>query len=276
VIGERPAGDLVDEREQLLRSIEDLDREHESGELEETDYAQVRAGYVARAAAVLRAIEERGPESSGPVAPAVPAGRRSGALRRSLGRRRTRVALGAGLAVCVAGLVVLFALRAAGVRLPGETVTGSVQLNQDQQVQAELVQAQELGSAGDLSEALSLYQQILKVEPRQPEALAYRGWLLRLTGLEVNTSTQDSDELIAAGRSSIEEALAVEPGYGDAHLFLGISLLEDTPEDLKGSITQFRLALADDVSPALLDAEKPILARAFEADHQAVPEALSP
>jgi hypothetical protein len=36
-----------------------------------------------------------------------------------------------------------------------------------------------LSSQGQDLDAIKLYDQVLKVDPRQPEALAYRGWLLR-------------------------------------------------------------------------------------------------
>jgi hypothetical protein len=45
---------LEEERDFLLRSLRDLDREHEAGEIEEDDYRSLRDGYTARAASVLR------------------------------------------------------------------------------------------------------------------------------------------------------------------------------------------------------------------------------
>ena len=256
--------DLADERDHLLRAIEDLDCEHESGEVDDADYAELRAGYVARAAAVLRAIEA-GPEPAA-VAPG------PGRVRRRLGGRRVRRGLGAVLGICVLGLVTLFALRAAGVRLPGETATGNVSLNGGQQIRDQLQQAQQLGAAGDVRDALALYQTVLTEDPRQPEALAYRGWLVRLTGLEAK-SKPASAELVAAGRSSIEEAVAVAPGYGDAHLFLGLTLLEDS-HSLLPAVAQFRAALADHASPALVQSTRPLLVKAFQSAHEAVPASL--
>ena len=49
---------LEEERAFLLGSIRDLDREHEVGDVDDADYQTVRDGYVARAAAVLREIDE--------------------------------------------------------------------------------------------------------------------------------------------------------------------------------------------------------------------------
>lgn len=193
-------------------------------------------------------------------------------MRQALGRRRVRLALGAALVVCVVGLVLLFALRAAGVRLPGETASGGPSLSPAQQVRQDLEQARQLGSSGDVKDALTLYQQVLAVQPRQPEALAYRGWLLRLTGLQ-DRSRQAGAELVDAGRASIEEAVAADPGYGDAHLFLGLTLLEDAHQ-LQPAVAQFRLALADHASPSLISATRPVLVRAFQSAHAPVPAGL--
>ncbi|MEY2426529.1 MAG: hypothetical protein QOI61_2101, partial [Actinomycetota bacterium] len=58
-MNEAEASELVAERDFLLRSIADLDAEQEAGDLATDDFAALRDDYVARAAAVLRALEER-------------------------------------------------------------------------------------------------------------------------------------------------------------------------------------------------------------------------
>ena len=50
-------GDLEQERDFLLRSLSDLERERAAGDMEEADFLALRDGYTARAAAVLRALE---------------------------------------------------------------------------------------------------------------------------------------------------------------------------------------------------------------------------
>jgi tetratricopeptide (TPR) repeat protein len=277
---------LTEERDHLLRSIEDLDAERAAGEVSEDDYQQLRASYVARAADVLRAIDAAGGTSDGVAVPAqsgdagrgVPAGTagpaghtgsRLGRFRRALGRRTTRRWLGACLVVCFVGIVALLALRIAGVRLPGEGVSGGVTVNGAQQIRLDLNQAQALGAAGQVREALVLYQDVLAIDPSQPEALAYRGWLVRLTGLDIHSSP-----LIATGRASIEEALAVDPHYGDAHFFLGLMLLEDYG-NLRGAVAQFDAALSDDVSHSLIVATRPIIEKAFRTAHDTVPAAVA-
>ena len=50
----------ADQREFLLRSLEDLEREHDAGDLDDADYAALKDDYTARAAAVLRAERATG------------------------------------------------------------------------------------------------------------------------------------------------------------------------------------------------------------------------
>ena len=50
--------ELEEERRFLLRSLDDLEREHEAGDVDEHDFEVLRDGYTARAARVLRAIDD--------------------------------------------------------------------------------------------------------------------------------------------------------------------------------------------------------------------------
>ena len=50
---------LEEEREFLLRSIADLEREHDAGDIDDADFEALRDDYTTRTAEVLRAIDER-------------------------------------------------------------------------------------------------------------------------------------------------------------------------------------------------------------------------
>ena len=50
--------ELEEERDFLLRSLDDLEAERTAGELDEDDYRNLKDGYTARAAEVLRALDE--------------------------------------------------------------------------------------------------------------------------------------------------------------------------------------------------------------------------
>jgi hypothetical protein len=50
---------LEEERDFLLRSLEDLEREYAAGDVDDSDFEELKDDYTARAAAVIRAIEDR-------------------------------------------------------------------------------------------------------------------------------------------------------------------------------------------------------------------------
>ncbi|MCU1495802.1 MAG: cytochrome c biosis factor [Acidimicrobiaceae bacterium] len=282
----RSLADLAEERDFLLRSIEDLEREHAAGDVDDADYAALRAGYVGRAAATLREISaaatppgtasqsedeqsatppfghrEQKPAST----EALTRGRRA---RRFLGRRGTRrVLVPLGL-VCALGLVSVVAARAAGVRLPGATATGSVTLSSAAQVRQELDQASVLASEGQLSNAISVYDTVLRQTPHQPEALAYKGWFIRLAGLAAH-----SPVAVADGDATLGSAVRYAPGYAEARAFYGIALLDDEG-DGPGALVQFRAFLSDRPSSTLLGSVGAQMAKAFVAEHATVPAPL--
>ncbi len=181
--------DLLEaEREFLLSSLEDLDREHDAGDIDDEDYAALRDDYTARAARVLRAIEA----GAAPVAPAPPRDR-----RRTVGL----TALVALFAV-VAGVLVA---QSVGRRDPGDTATGGVR----QSVTEKLNEAGRL-IATDSQAAIDLYGEVLEVDPDNAEALTYRGWAQYLAGQS------------GPGLSSLIQAATANPRYPDVHAFLAI------------------------------------------------------
>jgi tetratricopeptide (TPR) repeat protein len=286
--------DLEEERDFLLRSISDLDRELAANDLTASDHRRLRDGYTARAADVIRRLEAIGaptedggtPVAGGSQEPQEPlAGRDSvtpaaGPVQvaarvgdRKPGRARGRRRRG----IVALAVIVCFAAAAAGLvvarathRLPGQTASGSVTLTDDQRLAQELVQARVLSAQGDDLDAIKLYDKVLAVEPRQPEALAYRGWLLRLAG-----AAGHDQALLAQGRASIEAAVTRDPNYPDARAFLGYSLFQDS-HDPVGATAQFRAFLADHPQAQMVSLTSGVVAQAFAAVGQPVPPASSP
>jgi hypothetical protein len=120
------------------------------------DYATLKDGYTARAAAVLRAIDEgRRARPPGP--------------QRQWGR--IAAAMGA-LAVVALGLGLLVA-HFAGQRLPGQTVSGGIA----EDTNSRLAQARALLGT-DPARSLLLYEAVKEVDPDNVEATTYLGWLL--------------------------------------------------------------------------------------------------
>lgn len=177
--------DPTDEREFLLRSLEDLEREHEAGDLDDADYIALKDDYTARAAVALR------PERA--VAPAP--------------RRRNRgwpVFAGVLVFAALAGLLVA---QASGRRDPGDSATGSV----EQSITEKLNEAGRCFRDGDADCAFELYDEVLADQPTNAEALTYKGWaefiLLGDTEAALNT---------------LIESATAHPDYPDVHAFLAV------------------------------------------------------
>ncbi|MDP1819210.1 MAG: hypothetical protein Q8K58_04875 [Acidimicrobiales bacterium] len=186
---------LEEQRDFLLRSLEDLEREHAAGDVDEHDYRSLKDDYTVRAAAILRALEA-GPTRPQPARP-----------RRSW----SRVALvGAGVVVfaVLAGWLVA---QSAGRRDPGDVATGGIR----QPVTAKLNEAGRLLAEQDLEGAIELYDEVLVDDPANVEALTYRGWVLTLSG--------EARE----GVTSLFDAAAVDPEYPDVHAFLAVVLFRN-------------------------------------------------
>jgi tetratricopeptide (TPR) repeat protein len=226
---------LEAEREFLLRSIADLDAEAAVGDLDPTDHQALRDDYVARAAAVVRALEQA-PTLSGSLDLPV-------AATRSVSRGRGVVVVVACLAL--AGVAGVALARSSGSRPQGAPLTGSLPSSNA----AELEQAANFVAQGKAVEAVKLYDKVLKNDPKQPVALAYRGWLVRLAGLK--------DE----GLAYVDRAVSADPSYADAHFFRGMMLWEDK-KDPASAVAEFRLFLADNPPQQMVSLVQDALQRA--------------
>ena len=101
---------LIIERDELLKSIEDLNREHDAGDIDDIDYQTLLDSYTARTAEVLRALSNE----------PTPAARRKNAINASVPAAKVRpvwrkfATVGAiGVFAVVAGV---FVARSAGER----------------------------------------------------------------------------------------------------------------------------------------------------------------
>lgn len=224
---------LEEQREFLLRSLDDLDRERAAGDIAEEDYRALRDDYTARAAATIRAIE------AGEITASTPPPSRPSARR----RRLVVAAALAGFAV-LAGLLVA---GAAGERSPGEVATGDIPRTSSDL----LVEARTLFNRGDLVPALEAYDAVLDLDSRNPEALAYRGFLLVTAGSEASARLGDEgDELVAQGVQLLDQSLREDPRYLDALIFRAMARLY-VLEDPEAALDDVRAALEADPPPAM-------------------------
>lgn len=192
--------ELEEERRFLLRSLADLEREYEAGDVDDVDYGELRDGYTVRAAATLRAIDE---------------GRSTLPEKRPANWTRRLVAGGVTVALIA---VVWWALSASSAqRLPGQEITGLDPRDERQTLMAEArsIQFEQPG------EAATIYAVVLDSDPDDVEAMAYRGWTLALDALR-----QDDpdliDEQLRESADLLFRATETDPTYPDPQCFLGI------------------------------------------------------
>ena len=181
---------LEEERDFLLRSLADLDREHAAGDIDDTDYASLRDDYTARAAAVLRSIEQRRLA----MAVAVPG--------RSTGRR----ALWFAGVIVIAVLSCVLIARSVGTRQTGATATGDP-LRDARQL---LADAQQAAVDQKYAVSIDLYTKALAIQPGNVEALTYRGW-----------SKMRSGDATAAA-VDLDAAMDLDARYPDVRVFRSV------------------------------------------------------
>lgn len=257
---------LRDERELLLRSLDDAALEHGAGDLSDQDYALVRARDERRLEEVEAALAVLDAGAAAPdvggeaTAPERPARRRVGWRLR--GRRRKWVAI-AGAALMVAGAVLLV-VELTAPRLPGEDATGDVTLNTAQEIHQQLAQAQTLVHQRHDTQALELYGEVLTEDPKQPVALAEWGWLAWRAASRVKDQAA-----AAAGAAAIEAAVKVDEELFAAQYYLGSVLLEEG-EPAK-AVAHFAKFLADGPTSAWRKEAAATIRAAYADVHRPVP-----
>lgn len=193
---------LIDERDHLLRSLDDLDDELEAGDLDQADYEALKDDYTARAAEVLRSIE-----------------RHEDAKPEPRGRRRT-----GGWIIGLTGLAVgagLLLAQAVGERGVNDQITGSITPSDRDRV----FECQQMGAQADmLLESLTCFDEVLDGDPNNVVALTYRGWYVVLASGTAQQAGQDDAavELRESGMLFLDRAVEVDPEYPDARAFRAI------------------------------------------------------
>lgn len=222
-LGHEQRDELRDERQFLLRSLHDLERERNAGDIDDLDYATLRDGYTARAASVITQL--RGDEFVSGREP-----------RRSTWRKSIGIA--AMVIVCASGIGWFMATQL-GQRLPGQSLSGGIADST-----ASLLSQARAINFSDPAKAVDLYSQVLKINPDNIEALTYRAWLIALV------SRDASDDLkvlaFATATEGLGRAIALDPTYPDAHCFLGIIRFR-IAADAKGAKDE--LQICQDLNP---------------------------
>ena len=113
-------------------------------------------------------------------------------------------------------------------------------------------------SQGSATVASQLVDELIKENPRDVAALAYRGWLLKRAGLP--------DQAMA----SLDAAIAVDPRFPDAHFFRGMVLYQDR-KDPAAAVTEFRLFMSNNPPQEMVPLVEDVLRRAMADAGQPVP-----
>jgi hypothetical protein len=287
---ESSARELEEERDFLLRSLEDLEAEHEAGDIDEADYRALRQEYTARAALALRTL------AASPEGPELPDGTRrpgsepplldgsvedagrgeqaggeqagGGEVALEAGGRRPRLAIAppawmvrhrkpvlSAAAVLVVAAGICWALLAgSSPRRAGEEITGQNATTVQAKVATLLQEAQQAEVKGDTVTELHDAQAVLDEDPTQPQALTTEGWLL--------VQTQQS-KLVSQGIAMLGLAEKVDPSLAQAHAYRGIAYL--SVGDDGAAVPELRWYLAHRPDPTLAPKVRAALAQAEAA-----------
>jgi len=223
---------LERERDFLLRSLDDLERERDKGTIDDESYERLHDDYTARAAAVIRALRDG--VDARPAAQPI--------------SKRRRV-------VTIVGIVAFGAIAAAvlaaavGSRLQGGTSSGNsggsttattlsmqgrierlqnaVAANPDDRA-SRLLLARFLEADGDLTGALKQYDEVLARDPTNAEAEAQAGRILYLTAqAAVKSAPGQVDSLVQQSMTRLDHAVSLDPQYADARFFRAIVLANE-------------------------------------------------
>jgi hypothetical protein len=268
--------ELEEERDFLLRSLQDLEAEHGAGDIDDLDYQALKEDYTTRAATVLRALaapsdpadpvdeEEslaevaaepgdsgisdasRGDPGEAADMPVATSTRAAG-----LPRRRKPVLIAVS-AVIVLGGIGWAVVASSSHREAGEEITGQgVGVSQETKL---LLQAQQAADRGDPVTELRDARAILATDPTQPQALTMEGWLLAQT---------QQPKLLAQGIGLLALAEQVDPSFAEPHAYRGIAFLSEG--DNRDAIPELKWYLAHKPDPKLAPKIRAALAKAQAA-----------
>ena len=222
------------ERDFLLRSLDDLDAELLAGNIDPDTYRTLHDDYTARAAAVVRSLDD-------------------GVARKAPGPKRLRAVTAAGIVLFCVLLAFLLA-RAVGERHSGQTITGNNANNNaspatldPNSYEAHIRAARDLLGKQDMMGAVVEYTAAARIDPKQPEPLAYRGWISALVARQGDDASARAT-LLERATKDLDQATAIDPKYLDAYFFKGYMLyrVENRPADAVAPLQRFLLLAPPD------------------------------
>lgn len=192
---------LEEQRDFLLRSLADLEREHDAGDLADDDHRTLKDDYTARAAEVLRALDEQRSAFAN-------------AKRASSAGRRFAILGG----VAAFGVVAAFLIAGSiGARGEGDTLSGGITTKSSPSQRAQACTGK-INTAP--TDALSCFQGVLDDDPENVVALTWTAWTLELSSAQLPPA--QAVEVQGTAGKFIERAIAADPDYSYARAFRAV------------------------------------------------------
>ena len=236
----RDAQSLRDEIALREASLADAQRERSAGELSDERFALI---HERESGALVRARTDLASAQQAPLA-----------LASSRPRvRRARWLIVAAL--CFAVVLTAVLVAALSPRQVGNSGTGSLSLSKSQQVQRLLTQAEADVANGDVTAALSAYQQVLVLAPTNVAALTEKGWLAFSAG-----SAAKNAVLVEVGVKDLEKAIALAPRVAAPRLYFAI-VADATPGNQQVARIEFEEFLRLAPSKGQMAIARPFLRR---------------
>ncbi|HEY5112217.1 MAG TPA: hypothetical protein VII67_07825 [Acidimicrobiales bacterium] len=171
--------------------------------------------------------------------------------RRAVRRRRRWLLLSALGCFLIAAVVLLWS--SLSPRQAGNSITGNVSLGQAQEVTQLLTEAQADVANGNVVAALSAYQQVLALRPKNVAALTETGWLDFSAG-----SSTTNPALVKIGVDDLRTAITDGPRNAAPRLYYAI-VADSTPGNSALAKQEFRVFLALHPSRGQLAVARPFL-----------------
>lgn len=239
---------LEEERRFLLRSIDDLERERAAGDVDDHDFTTLYDGYVARAAAVMREIDD-GKAALPP-------------RERHVGRTVAVVLVTLGFAAFVGW----FVARSSGQ----QDASGTAAMLPADEASQQLSMARSAMSSGDFGTAFTAFQRVRELDPTNVEAATYLGWVAVISGRQASRS-----DLVDLGITQLRQAITLDGTYTDAHCLLGVALVNfaATPDPVEGK-AELTACLANNPPQDVKALVEPVLASLDQTSSDSSPAAV--
>ncbi len=183
-------------------------------------------------------------------------------------RQRRRWLVG-GAVGCFALAAVVLVVVELGVRLPGQTVTGSITLSKQQRIARLTDQGETALIQGNDAAAVVAFDDVLAIDPHQVEALSEAGWLQFAAGVRGHRAA-----LVRLGQRDEAEAVAQAPSSFAPRFYYGAMLAQE--HDFEAAVAQFEAGLADHPPSSTVSVFVTTIEKVFHEARVPVPAGLPP